>query len=785
MLSDATSDGRFSSSFGRSVVLIGSLFVVGLLTFGIVASVGQSTFWLGGKHITLNPWYSTLLVDFFFVIFSAGLAQYADPKRDESHSARISTRAACIACFMVSAATLAPMASYAATIWRKLAGGAEYQATIVSLLICNAYPKTCQNIYFYLVALLAGTSLAIAFWAAAILRRIEVDETGSHGTWVMRGAFPLGASVFLFSATTLFHQGWDLGISENNPAGEIFYLILIVVWLTAALFFSALALFAAKAIGRVTRRVLRHLGRWLLVGLSSLASITLFAAKAIGRVTSRVLRHLGRWLLVGLCSIGSITMFTAKAIGRVTSRVLRHLGRWLLVGLCSLAAIAAWNFANLIAEHIRQWPLIPEWLLAVVLCLAVGIICAVAWGLLVQPGIAYLRGASPTGLRWITGPWRVILEGRARHHWRRPDQRRGGAGSRRTDRKGGKRGTRYPGDEGRGVPVDVRGPWTREGASTSIAGPWNPPAERRWQRGRRFLWAYFVKFVIAMVAATRALGQWLSRASTSIAGPWNPPAGFRWQRGLQLVLAHFVKFVRALVAATRALGEWLSPASQLFKCLVLLLSLPTVPYSLVPTEVPQTQEIPNEPERAPQEPITPSLKKPLLFTRAKFVCPNHEFLAWPYYDVELHFSITSCSFTEGSLDPCKAKAIVVVGRASTGGAVEVESQRSLDRGSLLAHMLKRNLLQRCENGTGIRWFVLNVGQYAGQTLKGRQVAQREVSVFIADGDADLDGIGNALEQFVETQPILSEYTNCDLYALEKLPRKSSPVRRLRCGRLSK
>ena len=81
--------------------------------------------------------------------------------------------------------------------------------------------------------------------------------------------------------------------------------------------------------------------------------------------------------------------------------------------------------------------------------------------------------------------------------------------------------------------------------------------------------------------------------------------------------------------------------------------------------------------------------------------------------------------------------------------------------------------------------MLNVGQYAGQTLKGRQVAQREVSVFIADGDADLDGIGNALEQFVETQPILSEYTRCDLHSLEDPPRKSSLVRRLRCGRSSK
>jgi hypothetical protein len=176
------------------------------------------------------------------------------------------------------------------------------------------------------------------------------------------------------------------------------------------------------------------------------------------------------------------------------------------------------------------------------------------------------------------------------------------------------------------------------------------------------------------------------------------------------------------------------------------------------------------------------LPKPFLFTQAKLVCPNHEFLAWPYYDVELRFSIASCSFTGETLDPCKAKAIVAVGRASTGGEEEAESQRSLERGSLLARALKSDHLQRCENGTETRWFVLNVGQYAGQTLKGRQVAQREVSVFIADADADLDGIGNALERFVETQPILSEYTRCDLYMLDQLPSKSSPVRRLSCGR---
>lgn len=163
--------------------------------------------------------------------------------------------------------------------------------------------------------------------------------------------------------------------------------------------------------------------------------------------------------------------------------------------------------------------------------------------------------------------------------------------------------------------------------------------------------------------------------------------------------------------------------------MVLLLGLPTVPYSVVPPVIPQTQEVLNEPEGSPQEPMTPSLKKPLLFTRAKFVCPNHEFLAWPYYDVELHFSITSCRFTEGSLDPCKAKAIVVVGRASVGGAEEVESKRSLERGRLLSHVLQQDHLRQCGYGTGMRWFVLNVGQYAGQTLKGRNMAQREVSVF--------------------------------------------------------
>jgi hypothetical protein len=782
------SNGRFSSNFRQSVVLIGSLFVVGLLTLGLVANIGQSTFWLGGKHITLNPSFSTLLVDFFFVIFSAGLAQYADPKRDESHSTRFSTRAACMACFMVSAATLAPMASYVATIWRKLAGGAEYQATIVSLLICNAYPESCHHIYFYLGVLLAGTSLVIAFWAAAILRRIEVEETGSHGTWVMRGAFPLGVSVLLFSATTLFHQGWDLGISENNPVGEIFYLILIVVWLAAALFFSALALFAANAIGRVTRRVLRHFGRWLLVGLSFLASITLFAAKAIGRVTRRVLRHLGRWLLVGLSFLASITLLAAKAVGRVTGRVLGQisLGRWLLVGLSTLAAIAAWNFANLIDEHIRQWMrlfgyFIIYWLLVV------GIIYAVAWGLprffrlgapvlselgrrmilywperaisfrflewLVEPGIAYLRGASTRGLRWITGSggrfWkgvRGIIGGEAR----RSDGR---------ETRGGGASTTNETSRGHGTPVTmgvvVRG-------APMPSEPWST-----WKRGVQFVWAHFVSFFSALVAATRALSQWLSRAS-------------------QFVWAQCVKFARALVAATRALGQRISPISPKFKWMVLLLGLLTVPYSVVPPVIPQTQEVPSEPEQLPQKPKAPiSLKKPFLFTQAKLVCPNHKFLAWTYYDVELHFSITSCSFTEGSLDPCKAKAIVVVGRASTGGAEEVESQRSLDRGSLLAHMLKRDLLQRCENGVGMRWFVLNVGQYAGQTLKGRQVAQREVSVFIADGDADLDEIANALEQFVETQPILSEYTRCDLYMLDQLPSKSSLVRRLRCGRSAK
>jgi len=180
------------------------------------------------------------------------------------------------------------------------------------------------------------------------------------------------------------------------------------------------------------------------------------------------------------------------------------------------------------------------------------------------------------------------------------------------------------------------------------------------------------------------------------------------------------------------------------------------------------------------------LKKPFRFTHAKLVCPSHDFLAWSYYDEdELHFPITSCRFVEGSLAPCKAGAIVVVGRASAGGAEEVERKRSLERGRLLANVLKRDHLRQCGTDTGMRWFVLNLGQYAGDSLKGRRVAQREVSVFIADDEADLDGIENSLEEFIGTQTILSEYRSCDLYALEKLPRKSSLVRHLRCGRSSK
>src|SRR5262245_38057708 len=110
MLFEATrlGHGRSSSSFGRSLLLVGSVFVAGLLIVRIGTVLVQSTFWLGGKHITLNPWYSTLLVDLFFIVFGTGLAQYAETKRDESHSARSGTRAACIACFVVSAATIAP-----------------------------------------------------------------------------------------------------------------------------------------------------------------------------------------------------------------------------------------------------------------------------------------------------------------------------------------------------------------------------------------------------------------------------------------------------------------------------------------------------------------------------------------------------------------------------------------------------------------------------------------------------------------------------------------------------
>jgi hypothetical protein len=571
---------------------------------------------------------------------------------------------------------------------------------------------------------------------------------------MMRSTSPLGASVFLFSATTLFHQGWDIGISENRSTGEAFYAVVIAMWLIAALLFSGLALFAANAIGRATTRVLREirLGHWLLVGFSWLAAITAwgFISWIASLARNLIDDHTRQWQFIWEWLHAVVQLFGFFVVF------------WLVaVALCSIVAVtyaAAWGLVNLgragarvlsqLGRIIMCWPERAFAFIGFLEGLSIDI---------VERGIRHLKDASVTGLRWVIDPRGGFWRGRRRT--------RGRAGPRIDGWDVREGGAPTAGEMGRriGIPVTTSVPVVPLRVTSS------PPR---------------------IVPTEPGIGG----PDASIVGPWNARTSLLWQRRVQFLWAHFLWFVSDLVAATRALGQWLSSASSMFKCIIFLLSLPAVPYSLVaPPVVPQSWDIPNELVYLPREAVTPSttpapkeLKKPLLFARAQLVCPSHELLAWSYYDEDqLHFPITSCRFDEGSLAPCKAGAIVVVGRASAGGAEEAERKRSLERGRLLANVLKRDHLRQCGTDRGMRWFVLNLGQYAGDSLKGRRVAQREVTVFIADGDADLEGIENALEEFVGTQTILSEYTSCDLYALEKLPRKSSLVRRLRCGRSSK
>jgi hypothetical protein len=277
-------------------------------------------------------------------------------------------------------------------------------------------------------------------------------------------------------------------------------------------------------------------------------------------------------------------------------------------------------------------------------------------------------------------------------------------------------------------------------------GPWGTDPDR-WRRSRSApVWESAVRFVGAVLMAG-----------------WDGLVGI----------------IKYLVDATRALGQWLAPAGLIFKCLTAVLALPAVPY-VAPPDVRELPGMPDE-EFVPDPPVEmpPKPKKPFLFMEAKLSCQSHEFLAWSHYDDnELHFPVTSCKFEERSLAPCEPGAIVVVGRASAGGDPDAEYRRALERGRVLAAVLRRDYARQC--GSKTRWFVLNLGQYSGQTLKRKTVEQRAVSVFIARGDADLRSLIGAVEQHVRNQPLLGEYANCDLYALERLPHRGSLIRTLRC-----
>lgn len=728
---------HLSIEITRRVLLIGSLVAVVLSALGITAGLALYTSWLVGERLSLNPWYSILGVDFLIVIFSAALAQHAEKTQGNIHLLDLSPHAAGVTCFMVSVGTLAPIASYAATIWRKLAGGSEYQPTFISALMCKLNSQSCDQRYFYIVVLLAVISLIIAAWTAHILHEMPNGDTDLNERWTVRGALPLGLSVFLFSAATLLHQGWDPKILENQSVTEGGYLGMIAVLLAAAGCFCWLALRLARAMGRARNADVRAISRggsWV-VALSWLSAITVwgfgfwllnFSVKLVEDHV-RELPVIREWFLAAVQLLGYFVLFWS-----------------ITVLLCSLAAAGyaiAWGIPRISKGGVRGLRQLGTGFFTFTDKAFAFIAFLEELSLdLIRRGIEYLGELSPFDLL----RWGRRLKDRQDaspakstevEQERRKGQLSEGAGQ--EDGRGSI--TKGPGQQGQ----ELRVP------DVSDKGPW-APAQSRKLRGEE--------------------------------GPWRPRRPSIWEHAVHFVI-HLWMW---LAKATRALGKWLEPAGHLFRVMLALLTLPPLHYDLVSPVIKQRWEIPNElawlPHgRAVDVPVI--IRKPFMFKEANLVCPSHEILAWSYYDEdELHFSIQSCRFVEGSLGPCSAGAIVVVGRASSGGVADIESRRSLERGRLLANVLKKDYLRQCGANTGMRWYVLNMGQYVGRTLLRNSVAQREVSVFVAEGDADVPTITSALERYIDTQTVLKEYANCDLHLFDRLPKLGSMLPQLRCAR---
>ena len=114
----------------------------------------------------------------------------------------------------------------------------------------------------------------------------------------------------------------------------------------------------------------------------------------------------------------------------------------------------------------------------------------------------------------------------------------------------------------------------------------------------------------------------------------------------------------------------------------------------------------------------------------------------------------------------------------------MERQRSLERGSLLANVLKSDHLQRCgeRNRDALvcaeRWAICWTNTEWSRWRKGRYPCSLRMAMRIW---MDRERWNNSYE----TQPILSGYMRCDLHSLEKSPKKSSLVRRLRCASSTK
>lgn len=186
--------------------------VFGLATAVLLSWVVSSAF---GRGLNKYPVHIGFIVDLFFILFSAILAERAEETTLNYERRGRAIRSWALVGFIISVGTLAPLASHSGKTFRDVfvrSANDLQETTILSDFLCAQGDPGCGPMYFAITVVLTIACIMLALLSVFVLRSVKPGESFD------KSAFPaylsFSASIFLFGVYTLLSHKWDVSGPE-------------------------------------------------------------------------------------------------------------------------------------------------------------------------------------------------------------------------------------------------------------------------------------------------------------------------------------------------------------------------------------------------------------------------------------------------------------------------------------------------------------------------------------------------------------------------------------------